>query len=90
MDGRSLIPLARDPAAGADRAILFLNQRSTAIRTPGFMYADHGRGVAELYDMRSDPYQLESRHDDPRYQEVETDLARRLQALERCAGASCR
>jgi arylsulfatase A-like enzyme len=90
MDGRSLLPLANDPAVAADREILLLNARSTAIRTPDFMYADHKQDISELYYMRRDPFQLESLHDDPRFQDEKAQLSRRLEALETCAGESCR
>ena len=90
MDGRSLLPLANDPAVAADREILFRNANSTAIRTPNFMYADHKRGASELYDMRRDPFQLNSLHQDPRFQDEKAELARRLDRLETCAADSCR
>jgi len=90
MDGRSLVPLADDPAVARDREILFRNANSTAIRTPNFMYADHKRGASELYDMRRDPFQLHSLHQDPRFQDEKAELARRLDRLETCAADSCR
>jgi arylsulfatase A-like enzyme len=98
VDGRSLLPLANDPDAGTARDLLFETARSTAIRTPKYMYARHrlDDGLEqELYDLREDPYQLESRHpggphSTPRYDAIKDDLARQLAELENCRGADCR
>jgi arylsulfatase A-like enzyme len=90
MDGRSLLPLARSPSVATDREILFENQRSTAIRTPRYMYAEHPAGESELYDLATDPFQLESRHDDPALASTRVVLEQRLHQLENCAGAACR
>jgi arylsulfatase A-like enzyme len=43
----------------------------------------------ELYDLRRDPHQLESRDRDPRYSGARAALARLLVRLERCSGARC-
>jgi N-acetylglucosamine-6-sulfatase len=89
MDGRSLVPLARDPSAAAGRDILLENRDSTAVRTRRLMYAEHGQ-EEELYDLERDPFQLESRHDDPAYTAEEAQLAQRLHQLEDCRGSACR
>jgi N-acetylglucosamine-6-sulfatase len=90
LDGISLMPLAREPNEGSDRDILLENSGSTAIRSGPFMYAEHPSNEAELYDLRDDPFQLESLHDDPRFAAERQSLSQRLRQLERCAGASCR
>ncbi len=90
MDGRSLVPLARFPSTDADRDILLENQRSVAVRTQDHLYAEHPFGEAELYDLAADPFQLESRHDDPALALTRATLEQRLRELEDCAGASCR
>jgi len=90
MDGLSLLPLARNPGAGGGRDLLFENEQSTAIRTRRYMYAEHEGGERELYDLKTDPYQLRSRHRDPAYAAVQTGLAARLAELRDCAGAGCR
>ena len=89
-DGRSLLdrPIDRElliqGPAGYD-AVAF-----SALRSRRFSYAEHATGERELYDLRRDPHQLRSVHDHPRYAAVRARLARRLAALRRCAGASCR
>jgi len=90
MDGISLVPLARQAAVAAGRDILLENKLSAAVRTPEYMYARHPRGARELYDLRRDPFQLRSRHDDPALAGVRATLAQRLAELENCAGESCR
>jgi N-acetylglucosamine-6-sulfatase len=95
IDGRSLLPLAEDPARETGREILLQASRPVmpdyeAIRTQRYVYAEYETGERELYDLERDPYQLDSRHADPRYQEIESRLARRLSALRSCSGASCR
>jgi arylsulfatase A-like enzyme len=90
MDGRSLLPLAQSASVATDREILLENQTSTAVRTPGYMYAEHPGGEAELYDLGADPFQLESRHDDPALASTRELLQRRLHELADCAGETCR
>ncbi len=90
-DGISLLSLVGAP--DPDRDILLETAKSTAVRTPDWMYAEHrtGHGVErELYDMNADPHQLESLHDDPAHADVARDLAARLDELRDCAGAACR
>ena len=62
----------------------------TAIRTARYLYAEHGNGEKELYDLMNDPFELRSRHNDPAYASIRGQLATRLHALESCAGSSCR
>jgi N-acetylglucosamine-6-sulfatase len=91
VDGRSLLPLAQDPGLGSERGILIEHGgRYAAIRTRDYLYARHAGGGRELYDMRADPFQLRSRHDDPAFAEVKAELAARLAELRDCSGRSCR
>jgi arylsulfatase A-like enzyme len=101
MDGRSLIPVVRQPGLEQGRQLLIekgiahSGPNSTepsfaAIRTPRYLYAAHSTGERELYDLHEDPFELASRHADPRYASVRASLAARLRALRTCAGPSCR
>jgi N-acetylglucosamine-6-sulfatase len=94
VDGRSLLPILRDPNVGWGRDLLIEREPGTAtfaaLHTPRFVYAEHGSGERELYDLVSDPDQLVSRHADPAYEAVRTRLAQRLFDLRRCAGDACR
>jgi hypothetical protein len=51
---------------------------------------EYANGARELYDLAGDPDELESRHADPAYAEIRTELARRLAVLRTCAGDTCR
>jgi N-acetylglucosamine-6-sulfatase len=94
MDGRSLVPLLRDPNVGWGRDLLVQrgpgNAAFTALLTPRFKYVEYANGERELYDLPSDPDELESRYADPAYAKARAELARRLALLRVCAGESCR
>ena len=90
MDGRSLLPVTRNPGIEKNRQLLVEEPSFEAIRTERYMYAEHGTGEQELYDLANDPYQLQSRDGDPAYASVKARLANRLHRLETCSGASCR
>jgi N-acetylglucosamine-6-sulfatase len=95
LDGRSLLPLLRDPGRSWGRDLLLQSGRSgaqvfQAIRTPRYKYVEHGNGDRELYDLAGDPHELASKHADPAFVRVRDELARRLATLRRCAAAVCR
>jgi N-acetylglucosamine-6-sulfatase len=90
MDGRSLLPVAKTPRVGRGRQLLIEQPSFEAIRTRRYVYAEHGNGERELYDLKRDPYQLKSRHRDPAYASVQGELAARLDLLRGCAGLACR
>ncbi len=60
-----------------------------AVRARDFLYVEYSTGERELYDLRSDPYELQSLHAtaDPA---LLRRLAAYLAALRSCAAASCR
>jgi hypothetical protein len=94
-DGRSLFPLLDDPGREWGRDLLIegnagANGTFDALRTYRYVYVEYANGERELYDLRSDPFQLQSRHADPRYAAVRAQLARRLAALQTCRGRACR
>ncbi len=97
MDGRSLIPVAQQPGIERGRALLIENELGLyqqppfdAIRTERYLYAEHSTGESELYDVKKDPFQLVSRHNDPAYASIKARLASHLQPLRNCAGTTCR
>jgi N-acetylglucosamine-6-sulfatase len=90
MDGRSLIPIAQQPGIARERELLIETTGFQAIRTQSYIYAEYSTGERELYDLTRDPFQLQSRHDDPFYDSVEALLADHLDELRNCAGPSCR
>jgi arylsulfatase A-like enzyme len=90
MDGRSLIPVAKNPTIVRGRQLLIEQPSFAAIRTGRFKYAEHDTGEKELYDLHSDPFELQSRDGAPAYAAAQAELARRLHELVACSGASCR
>jgi N-acetylglucosamine-6-sulfatase len=90
LDGRSLLPFARDRLRQSGRDILLETTSYSAIRTPRHVFVQHSTGEQELYDLRSDPHQLTSLHADARHTATKNELARRLAILRNCAGDVCR
>ena len=90
LDGRSLLPFARDRLRRSGRDLLLETTTYSAIRTPRHVFVQHSTGEQELYDLQTDPYQLTSLHADARYAAVKAALMRRLTALRVCAGDVCR
>jgi len=94
IDGRSLLPLFRNPGLQFSRDILIESdpkngENFTAIRTSKHLYAEYTTGEKELYDLAIDPEQLESRHGVSAYETVRQTLAGRLAVLRNCKGQSC-
>ena len=90
MDGRSLLPFARDHLFYGGRDLLLETPTYAAIRTPNWLYAEYVSGERELYNLAHDPDELTSLHADLRYARTQADLARRLAQLRGCAGRACR
>ncbi|MEK6328726.1 MAG: sulfatase [Actinomycetota bacterium] len=90
MDGRSLTPVAQQPGLEQGRELLIEQPSFAAIRTERYMYAEHGTGEQELYDLNNDPFELQSRHNAPAYASIKAQLAARLHELQNCTGPSCR
>ena len=89
-DGRSLLPFARDGLLRSGRDILLETTGYSAIRTPRYVFVQHGTGEQELYDLVRDPHQLQSLHADPGSTALKNNLAARLGRLRTCAGDACR
>jgi arylsulfatase A-like enzyme len=101
MDGRSLLPVIKRPAIDGDRPLLIEEPGPLAgvqawgpgfeaIRTPRYMYVEYEKQEPELYDLKLDPFELQSVADYPAYASTKASLSARLHKLEGCAGRSCR
>jgi len=98
LDGMSLLKAAGDPKGVlADRGVFLEtapNPRGVptyiAVRTKRYRYDLQEDGQEGLYDLKEDPWELESVHDDPRYARIKTILRAAAEDLADCAGASCR
>jgi arylsulfatase A-like enzyme len=90
MDGRSLIPLAKDRLLQSGRDILLETPTYSAVRSPNWLYAEYTTGERELYNLARDRDELNSLHADPRYDKIKANLAARLARLRLCKGSACR
>ncbi|MBI4338883.1 MAG: sulfatase-like hydrolase/transferase, partial [Chloroflexi bacterium] len=99
-DGRSLVPLlgSNPPLPEAWRQDFLIENWEGgslqippyhALRTRDYLFVEYQTGERELYDLRTDPFQLESLHDQADPALIQR-LSDRLNALRRCAGARCR
>ena len=90
LDGRSLLPLARDRLADFGRDLMLESNTYGAIHTQRYVYVEHRAGGRELYDLQGDRDELQSRHADPALARIRAELARRLALLRICLGTNCR
>jgi arylsulfatase A-like enzyme len=99
-DGLALQDLSADPTVAADRAVLLEagpgpdtggRRLYTGIRTPdGRSLLRWFTGDVEYYDLQEDPDQLDGRLSGTETVEGRAALLARLDALQDCAGATCR
>ncbi len=96
-DGRSLLPVAKRPKDFQDRAVLietFDNPRAippyASVRTRRYRYDVDVTGRANMFDLKRDPWELQSVHDDPRYAAIAAILSAEVQRLKSCSGVDCR
>ena len=103
VDGRSLFSTARDKLLWPGRPIgleAFFNAdpeedpetpetNYRAVRTDRYVYAEYGTGETELFDLATDPYELQSRHADPALAQVRGALDRLLDRTANCGGSGC-
>ncbi len=89
-DGRTLAPLlSGNPVTEWRQRILiefWHGAAFAAIRDESRTYVEYGNGERELYNLATDPYQLNSMHRSPDQQTLTQDLSARLQSLKSCAG----
>jgi N-acetylglucosamine-6-sulfatase len=88
-DGRSLVPLLRDPTIKW-RGELFLEQYGignqgaaiwAGLRRSKWKYIRYWTGEEELYNLELDPFELKSRHAEPGLATLKTNLANRTTQL---------
>jgi arylsulfatase A-like enzyme len=96
-DGVSLLRAAKHPDSLDGRGVLIEvgpNPRGVptyrAIRTERYrLELQDGSDLAGLYDLKRDPWEMQSVHDDPAYDEIQAILTQALATLKTCRGKSC-
>ncbi len=88
-DGMSLVPLLRDPQTPWRDELFF--EKTTAAQYPNGMWAglrrndwkyiEYADGEEELYDLASDPYELENLAGDAAHESVRAAMAQRVDEL---------
>lgn len=99
MDGVSIVPVINNPSSVWRNEVLLetTNTPESPLSAPGYfglrtsqyVYGEYETGEQELYELSSDPYQLNSQHSNPAYQSILTNLQQRLQTLKTCVGVNC-
>ncbi len=100
MDGRSLMPVARDDAAGHETVLIQAGPSGDkempagwgwrGVRTSRYTYVQYpNTGFVELYDRLVDPAELENVADDPAYASIRQELEARTALLSTCRGEQC-
>ncbi len=79
LEGRSLLPLLKDPDADWDRPALTTHGRNNhSLRTERWRYIRYSDGSEELYDHDNDALEWTNLASDPKYTDTKRDLARWL------------
>ena len=100
MDGASLLPFLRGRRPADWRTTTLVQTSSSSSRgaqvgwrmrgvtTDRYLYAVDltDPDYAQLFDHRTDPYEMRNLADDPRYRRIRAELDSRLRVLETCAG----
>ncbi len=99
LDGRSLAPVLDGRPVGRERSLILEYYRSEdgpaapayqGLRTSRYVFVRYRDGFRELYDLASDPYELENVAADPTYAAARSSLSTALTALSDCQGRACR
>lgn len=94
MDGISLVPLLKNPAAGWRDALLLEHWPTDegvgsmipeyyAVRSAEWKYVEYVTGETELYDLVNDPYELQNLAGKRSYRDLINRLAEKLETLKR-------
>jgi len=84
VDGMSFVKLVNDKPWRDNILIESWPERGywAGVRTDHFVYVETQDDLSELYDLQTDPFELNNLINDPRYQSVIADLKPKLQAEE--------
>lgn len=59
------------------------------VRTDRYKYVKWSSGGEELYDLNSDPYEMDNLASDPAYGQTKAELLKRANSLRKCKGSAC-
>jgi arylsulfatase A-like enzyme len=98
LDGHTLAPLFADANAPWRSALLIespvsrfqrSDSRFTGVRTATLKYVRYDRGFEQLFDLRTDPYELRNEAGKASHARDLASLRSLNEALKSCTGASC-
>lgn len=90
VDGASLVPLINGNTAGWRDRVLIRNKKINGSSVPSFwgirrndqyVYVEYDSGERELYDLATDPYELQNVASSPAYALIRAELASQLSTL---------
>ena len=90
IDGRSLIPLIENPSASWRKGFLIETPKYSAIRTQDYVYASHSNGAKEIYDLDSDPFELQNVSGKAPWNSKISALEDWRRVLVNCEGPTCK
>lgn len=76
--GHSLVPLLKNAKAPRDHPVLTAYREHVSIRTDRHRLIRYADGSTELYDRAEDPAEWTNQTDNPKYQAIRNQLAKRL------------
>lgn len=81
LDGRSLVPLLRNPELPWQPTVTTYGRLNHAVRSDNFRYIRYADGAEELYDHRVDPMEWTNLAEDELYAEAKRELAKWLPSI---------
>jgi len=81
LDGKSLVPLLRDPNSGSSRGVVtFFDKGNISFRTKSWRLIQYVEGDVELYDMRNDLNEWDNLAGNPKFQSRLQRIQKEFQA----------
>ena len=78
LEGRSILPLLKDPSATRDFAFLSYGPQNTAAQSDRYRYIRYEDGSEELYDHQKDPHEWTNLIGNKKYQTMRKNMRDRV------------